>query len=58
MSKSLTVAKNYLDPEVEEELQNRLSHMETCLAECVRAGHGGKALRELKVALTQVVKNF
>ena len=25
MSKSLTVAKNYLDPEVEEELQIRLS---------------------------------
>ncbi len=57
MNKFLTVAKNYLDPEVEEELQNRLSHMETCVAECVWAGQG-KALRELKVALTQVVKNL
>jgi hypothetical protein len=52
MSKFLTVAKNYLDPEVEEELQNRLSHMETCVAEWVRAGQGKKALRELKGALT------
>ena len=91
----------YLDPEVEEELQNRLSrieghvrgvkrmlaehascedllvqlsavrsalnqttarllenHMETCVAECVRAGQGEKALRHLKGALTQVVKNL
>ncbi len=91
----------YLDPEVEEELQNRLSrveghvrgikrmlaehascedlliqlsavraalnqatarllenHMETCVADCVRAGQGEKALRELKGALTQVVKNL
>jgi hypothetical protein len=42
MSKFLTVAKNYLDPEVEEEPQNRLSHMETCVAECVWAGQGKK----------------
>jgi DNA-binding FrmR family transcriptional regulator len=91
----------YLDAEVEEELQNRLSrieghvrgikrmlgehascedllsqlsavrsartqatarllesHMETCVADCVGAGQGEKALRELKDALTQVVKNL
>ncbi len=91
----------YLDPEVEQELQNRLSrieghvrgikrmlaehatcedlliqlsavrsalnqatvrllenHMETCVADCVRAGRGEKALRQLKSALTQVVKNL
>ena len=91
----------YLDPEVEEELQNRLSrieghvrgikrmlsehascedlliqlsavraavnkasarllenHLETCVAECVRAGQGEKALRQLKGALAQVVKNL
>ena len=91
----------YLDPEVEEELQNRLSrieghvrgikrmlsehascedllmqlsavraavnkaaarllenHLETCVADCVRAGQGEKALRQLKSALTQVVKNL
>ncbi len=102
MAKPLTVLKDiYLDPEVEEELQNRLSrieghvrgvkrmltehascedllvqlsavrsalnqatarllenHMETCVAECVRAGQGEKALRHLKGALTQVVKNL
>ena len=91
----------YLDPEVEEELQNRLSrieghvrgvkrmlaehascedlliqlsavraalnqatarllenHMETCVADCVRAGQGEKALRQLKGALAQVIKNL
>jgi DNA-binding FrmR family transcriptional regulator len=91
----------YLDAEVEEELQNRLSrieghvrgvkrmlaahascedlliqlsavrsalnqatarllenHMETCVADCVRLGKGEKALRELKAALTQVIKNL
>lgn len=91
----------YLDPEVEQELQDRLSriqghvggikrmlgehascenlllqftavrsalnqatarllenHMETCVADCVRAGKGEKALRELKGALAQVVKNL
>jgi len=102
MAKTSGVLKDmYLDPEVEEELQNRLSrieghvrgvkrmlaehascedlliqlaavrsalnqatarllenHMETCVANCVRAGHGEKALRELKGALTQVIKNL
>ena len=102
MAKPLAALKDiYLDPAVEEELQNRLSrieghirgvkrmlgehsscedllvqlsavrsalnqatarllenHMETCVAECVRAGHGEKALRHLKGALTQVVKNL
>ena len=102
MTKTTAVLKDiYLDPEVEEELQNRLSrieghvrgvkrmltehascedllvqlsavrsalnqttarllenHMETCVAECVRAGQGEKALRHLKGALTQVVKNL
>ncbi len=91
----------YLDPEVEQELQNRLSrieghvrgikrmlgehascedlliqlsavrsalnqttsrllenHLETCVADCVRAGQGEKALRQLKGALAQVVKNL
>ena len=91
----------YLDPEVKEELQNRLSrieghvrgiermlaqhascedlliqlsavraavnkvtarllenHLETCVADCVRAGQGEKALRQVKSALTQVVKNL
>jgi DNA-binding FrmR family transcriptional regulator len=102
VAKALPVLKDiYLDPEVEEELQNRLSrieghvrgikrmlaehascedllvqlsavrsalnqatarllenHLETCVAECVRAGQGEKALRHLKGALTQVVKNL
>ncbi len=102
MAKTNTVLKDaYLDPEVEEELQNRLSrieghvrgikrmlaehatcedlliqlsavrsalnqatarllenHIETCVADCVRAGRGEKALRQLKSALTQVVKNL
>ena len=102
MQRSAAVLKDiYLDPEVEEELQNRLSrieghmrgvkrmlaehascedllvqlsavrsalnqatarllenHMETCVAEYVRAGQGEKALRHLKGALTQVVKNL
>ncbi len=102
MAKTNTVLKDaYLDPEVEEELQNRLSrieghvrgikrmlaehatcedlliqlsavrsalnqatarllenHMETCVADCARAGRGEKALRQLKSALTQVVKNL
>ncbi len=91
----------YLDPEVEKELQDRLSrieghvrgikrmleehqncesllmqltavrsalnqvtsrlldnHMDTCVAQCVRGGKGDKALRELKGALTQVLKNL
>jgi len=91
----------YLDGEVEEDLQNRLSrieghvrgikrmlsehascedlliqlsavrsalnqatarllenHMETCVAACVRAGQGEKALGQLKGALSQVVKNL
>jgi DNA-binding FrmR family transcriptional regulator len=102
MPKSLPVLKDiYLDPEVEEELQNRLSrieghvrgvkrmlaehascedlllqlsavrsalnqatarllenHMETCVAEGIRAGQGEKALRQLKGALAQVVKDL
>ena len=91
----------YLDEEIEEDLQNRLSrieghvrgikrmlsehascedlliqlsavrsalnqatarllenHMETCVAACVRAGQGEKALAQLKGALSQVVKNL
>ena len=32
-------------------------HMETCVAECVGAGQGEKALRHLKEALGQVVKS-
>ncbi len=91
----------YLDTEVEEDLQNRLSrieghirgikrmlsehascedlliqlsavrsalnqatarllenHMDTCVAACVRAGEGEKALGQLKGALSQVVKNL
>jgi len=100
--KALTEPKTiYLEADVEEELQNRLSrieghvrgikrmlaehascedlliqlsavrsavnqatarllenHMETCVAECVRAGQGDKALRQLKGALTQVVKSL
>ena len=102
MRQAAAVPKDiYLDPEVEEELQNRLSrieghvrgikrmlaehascedlliqlsavraavnkasarllenHLETCVAECVRAGQGEKALRQLKGALAQVVKNL
>ena len=102
MGKTLSKVKNiYLDAEVEEDLQNRLSrieghvrgikrmlsehasceqlliqlsavrsglnqatarllenHMETCVADCVRAGEGEKALRELKGALSQVIKNL
>ncbi len=34
------------------------NHMETCVADCVRAGQGEKALSELKGALTQVIKNL
>ncbi len=99
--RSLALKSTYLDPDVEEELQNRLSrieghlrgikrmlaehagcedlliqlsavrsalnqatarllenHMDTCVADCVRAGKGEKALRELKGALTQVIKNL
>jgi len=91
----------YLDPEVEKELQDRLSrieghvrgikrmlaehgtcedlllqvsavraalnqvqarllenHMETCVADAVRAGKGERALRQLKSALAQVVKGL
>ena len=102
MPRDLSVIKDiYLDPEVEADLQNRLSrieghvrgikrmlgehascedlliqlsavrsalnqattrllenHMETCVAECVRAGEGEKALHHLKGALAQVVKNL
>jgi len=102
MAKILSTTKDvYLDPAVEEELQNRLSrieghvrgikrmlgehascedlliqlaavrsalnqatarllenHLDTCVADCVRAGQGEKALRHLKGALTQVVKNL
>lgn len=102
MGKTLAVLKDiYLDPEVEADLQNRLSrieghirgvkrmlgehascedllvqlsavrsavnqatvrllenHMETCVAECVRAGKGEIALRHLKGALAQVVKSL
>lgn len=102
MSHSLPILNNiYLDPQVEEELQNRLSrieghvrgikrmlaehagcedlliqisavrsalnqatarllenHMDTCVAEGVRAGQGENALRLLKGALTQVIKNL
>ncbi len=102
MAKALPVVNNiYLDTEVEEDLQNRLSrieghvrgikrmlaehsscedllvqlsavrsalnqatarllenHMDTCVADCVRAGQGEKALRQLKGALTQVIKNL
>ncbi len=102
MARAVALRKEiYLDPEVEEELQNRLSrieghvrgvkrmlaahasceelliqlsavraalnqatarllenHMETCVADCVRAGQGEKALRELKGALGQVIKNL
>lgn len=102
MGKTGAVLKDiYLDAEVEEDLQNRLSrmeghvrgikrmlsehascedlliqlsavrsalnqatarllenHMETCVAACVRAGQGEKALGQLKGALSQVVKNL
>lgn len=102
MSKSLAVLNEiYLDPEVEKELQDRLSrieghvrgvkrmltehgtcedlliqvsairsalnqvqarllenHMETCVAQAVRAGHGEKALRQLNGALAQVIKSL
>lgn len=34
------------------------NHMETCVTDCVKAGKGEKALRELKGALTQVIKNL
>ncbi len=102
MAKAVPILKDiYLDPEVEQELQNRLSrieghvrgikrmlaehascedlliqlsavraalnqatarllenHIETCVADCVRAGEGEKAFRQLKGALAQVVKNL
>ena len=102
MAKAIPTLKDvYLDPAVEEELQNRLSrieghirgikrmlaehascedlliqlsavrsalnqatarllenHLETCVADCVRAGQGERALRHLKGALAQVVKNL
>jgi len=32
--------------------------MDTCVADCVRAGRAEKALRQLKGALTQVIKNL
>ncbi len=34
------------------------NHLETCVADCIRAGEGEKALKHLKGALTQVVKNL
>ena len=34
------------------------NHMETCVTECVRRGEGEAALRHLKGALSQVVKNL
>jgi len=34
------------------------NHMETCVADCIRAGKGEEALRHLKGALSQVVKNL
>ena len=34
------------------------NHMETCVAECIRAGQGENAIRHLKGALGQVVKNL
>jgi len=34
------------------------NHLETCVTDCVRAGQGEKALRELKGALSQVIKNL
>ena len=34
------------------------NHMETCVADCVRGGQGEKALRQLKGALAQVIKNL
>ncbi len=102
MTKELAILNStYLDPEVEQELQNRLSrieghvrgvkrmlaehascdnlliqlsavraavnkatarllenHMETCVAECIRAGEGEQAVRQLKGAVSQVVKNL
>ena len=101
MPKAAPEVEIYLDPDVEKELQDRLSrieghvrgikrmlgehascedlllqftavrsalnqatarllenHMETCVAEGVRAGKGEKALRELKSALAQVIKNL
>ena len=102
MAKEIPTLKDvYLDPAVEEELQNRLSrieghirgikrmlaehascedlliqlsavrsalnqatarllenHLETCVTDCVRAGQGERALRHLKGALAQVVKNL
>lgn len=101
MPKAASTTEIYLDPEVEKELQDRLSrieghvrgikrmlaehascedlllqlsavraalnqatarlledHLESCVAECVRAGQGEKALRELKGALAQVIKDL
>jgi len=101
MAKPSVELEIYLDPEVEKELQDRLSrieghvrgikrmlgehascedlllqlsavrsainqatarllenHMETCVTDCVRAGQGEKALRQLKGALTHVIKNL
>jgi DNA-binding FrmR family transcriptional regulator len=101
MPKASVDLEIYLDPEVEKELQDRLSrieghvrgikrmlaehatcedlliqlsavraaisqasarllenHMETCVSDCVRSGKAEKALRELKGALTQVLKNL
>jgi CsoR family transcriptional regulator, copper-sensing transcriptional repressor len=34
------------------------NHLETCVTNCVRKGEGEKALRQLKGALAQVVKNL
>ena len=42
------------------QVQARLleNHLETCVTDAVRSGKGEKALRELKGALTQVIKNL
>lgn len=34
------------------------NHMETCVASCLEAGEGQRALRELRAALAQVVRNL
>lgn len=101
MKLETTAKAIYLDADVEQELQNRLSrieghvrgvkrmlnerascedllvqlsavrsavnqvtsrllenHMETCVTDCVRAGQGEKALRQLKGALSHVISNL
>jgi DNA-binding FrmR family transcriptional regulator len=51
----LTAGRSALNQATARLLEN---HLETCVADCVRAGQGEKALRHLKGALTQVVKNL